>query len=367
MTILDHDFLAQLHAFGKGEAVTRKLSLLIRPAMIARPGKKLVWGDWSQVEARALPWLSDSRGGEKVLDVFRASDRDPSLPDIYSVEAAGIFGKTPEEVWVPYKDSEPVAFGERQIGKVAILSLGFGGSVGAFTAMATNYGVYVDPKRAAEIVAAWRAANPWAKAFWGAHGREGSYGLWGAICSALESPGTIFPVGRVAYVYDPSYMRGTLFCALPSGRLLTYPSIKWETREVEDKKTKKLEWKTQLTFRKQYGRVALWYGKAAENITQATATGCLLRGKLVELEYGYAPQPFDGYPPLEEPERYVDYMPVVAHTHDEIVCECEDHPDTVEAVKGDLHRVMATNDYWNEGLPLAVEMTARGYYTKAKE
>src|SRR5690606_34011195 len=63
------------------------------------------------------------------------------------------------------------------------------------------------------------------------------------------------------YVYDKSYLGGTLFCALPCGRLLTYPSIKWEWREVEDKKTGKLVDRYQLTFMKGYGRSALWYGK----------------------------------------------------------------------------------------------------------
>ena len=39
--------------------VARTLSLLIRPTFVASPGKVFVWSDWSQIEARVLPWLCD--------------------------------------------------------------------------------------------------------------------------------------------------------------------------------------------------------------------------------------------------------------------------------------------------------------------
>ena len=62
----------------------RKLALIVRPALIAGPGKVFVWSDWSAIEARITPWLAASQGAEKVLDIFRANDRDPSRPDIYT-------------------------------------------------------------------------------------------------------------------------------------------------------------------------------------------------------------------------------------------------------------------------------------------
>ena len=64
--------------------VARKLALLVRPALIAGPGKVFVWSDWSAIEARITPWLAASQGAEKVLDIFRANDRDPTRPDIYT-------------------------------------------------------------------------------------------------------------------------------------------------------------------------------------------------------------------------------------------------------------------------------------------
>ena len=54
-----------------------------------------VWSDWSAIEARITPWLAASPGADKVLDIFRANDRDPALPDIYTLAAADILHKRP--------------------------------------------------------------------------------------------------------------------------------------------------------------------------------------------------------------------------------------------------------------------------------
>lgn len=272
-------FLDRFHALdavpGKyaGSPPSKKLSMLLRPAFIAAPQRTLVWGDWSAIEARVLPWLAASPGGDAVLDVFRTNDADPKLPDIYIMTAAALLGRDAVELWQEYLAEEKSAKDARQAyGKVPTLSLGFGGGLGALTAMATNYGVYLDTATALRVVEDWRATNAWAKAFWGKHGREGSYGLWGAANSAIENPDTPYVAGRVAYVYDRSYLGGTLFCALPCGRLLTYPGIKWEWREIEDKKTKKLVDRYQLTFLKGYGRTAAWYGKLCLGADTLVAT-----------------------------------------------------------------------------------------------
>ena len=130
---LDRDIVAFEAKFG---VVPKVVSRLIRPAFIAKPEHTLVWGDWAYVEARILPWLSSSAGGEKTLDIFRTNDTDPALPDIYKIEAGGIYDIDPLSV-----DKE-----KRQVGKLATLALGFGGGVGALEAMATGYGIYMEPE-----------------------------------------------------------------------------------------------------------------------------------------------------------------------------------------------------------------------------
>jgi DNA polymerase bacteriophage-type len=203
----------------------RKLALIVRPALIAGLGKGFVWSDWSAVEARITPWLAASPGAERVLDIFRASDADPTRPDIYTVVAADILHKHPGEI----------TKAERAIGKVAVLALGFGGSVGALQRMALNYRIHLDDAEARRIVDAWREANPWAREFWGAHRDGESFGLWGAAMRAWEIPGQITTAGRLAFLYREDYLGGTLFMALPSGRLLTYPRPRWRDVNILDR------------------------------------------------------------------------------------------------------------------------------------
>lgn len=359
MKITD-DVLDAFHRIGAkkgkayGDAPAKKLSMLLRPAFVARKGCTLVWADFSNIEARVLPWLAATPGAEAKLDIFREVDRDPSKPDVYVRTAGDMLDMDPEVLWAALSDENDPGYefaknSRQSHGKVPELSLGFGGGVGALMKMAVNYGVYFEESKAKEVVALWRIKNAWAKSFWGAHGRNGSYGLWGAINSAIENPDTVFPVGRVAYVYDPSYLNGTLFCALPCGRLLTYPHIKWEWREVEDKETKQVKDVYQLTFMKAYGRKAMWHGIAAENITQACAAS-VLRRTLKRLERA-------------EQGNFVDWSPVVMHTHDEIVMECEEAywRDAARILRGEMER----NDDWDAGLPLACEVSESWYYSKA--
>ena len=345
-----------------GSPPSKKLSMLLRPAFIAPPGKTLVWGDWSAIEARVLPWLAASKGAEAVLDIFRENDKDSDKPDIYILTAAQLLGRDPNELWAEFKAKDKTAKDARQAyGKVPTLSLGFGGALGALMAMATNYNVYLDTATATRVVEDWRAANQWARDFWGQHGKRGSYGLWGAANSAIEHPDTIYTAGRVAYVYDRTYMGGTLFCALPCGRLLTYPGVKWEWREVEDKKTKQLVDRYQMTCIKAYARVPLWYGKLAENITQATAASILrrtLKRLDPETKIGFDWLWSQGFDPRCKPP-----FPVVMHTHDEVTGELDE--SKAGAARLLLQKAMETNDAWDAGLPLKAEIGGGWYYSKA--
>jgi DNA polymerase bacteriophage-type len=194
--------------------VARKLALLVRPALIAGSGKLFVWSDWSAIEARITPWLAASPDAERVLDIFHANDRDPARPDIYTIAAADIL----------QRGTQTITKAERNVGKVATLALGFGGSVGALMRMALAYRIHLDSGEARHIVDAWRDANPWAREFWSA--------LWEAAMSAWELPGQIATAGRLAFVYREDYLGGSLFMGLPSGRLLVYPRPRWRETDI---------------------------------------------------------------------------------------------------------------------------------------
>ena len=317
----------------------RKLALIVRPALIAGPGKVFVWSDSSAIEARITPRLAASEGAEKVLDIFRANDRDPSRPDIYMVAAADILRKN---------DPSGVTKSERNIGKVATLALGFGGSVGALQRMALNYRISLDDAEARRVVDAWREANPWAREFWGAHRDGESFGLWGAAMSAWEGPGQITTAGRIGFVYHDDYLGGALFMALPSGRLLTYPRLRWREVDILDSCGKPTgDKRSELSFRRAHGRAKLWHGTLCENAVQATAAD-LLRATVTRIETNPA----------------LAFMPIRMTTHDEIVCEV-DEARAGEA-KAILRREMLTVPDWAAGLPLQSEESVCRWYTKSK-
>ena len=333
--ITDGCSLEELLAHGAGECAARKLALTIRPAFIARGNRTLIKADYSQIEARVLPWLSNSDGGRKLLKDFQRSDVDPKFPDLYRRTAGPMTGQDPSLI----------SSADRQRGKVAVLACGFGGGRNALHSMAANYRLSFTDEEAQSIVDAWRAANPWAPTFWGRHTKDDSYGLFGAARRAIQSPLTQVAVGRVSFVYIPSRRDGTLLCILPSGRPLMYPSCRMRDYDIVDKVTKKvLDTRHGLTFRRARGIIALYGGRFAENVTQAAAAD-LLREAIVRLvEQGYC---------------------VVSHSHDEIMVEC-DRADIAQT-RAAMEEAMMFDRDWTKGLPLAVDVTERWYYSAAKQ
>ena len=317
----DPEFLVDEYGF----PVSRLLARLIRPTFIAPEGKTLVWADWDQIEARVLPWLSESQGGDDKLDIFRSGK------DVYKYAAQPIFHLSAPE------DADDH---QRQVGKVAELALGFGGAVGAFSAMGRGYGVIVPPEEARSIVTTWRANNSWCVNFW--------HELWDAAMAAFNYPGEWYRAGRVRYLYHPNLMRGTLICELPDGRWIVYPQFEHERVQYECKKTTARhtkgewvdEWRTSFVkgFGGGYGRVDLWYGTLAENITQATAAS-FLRLALLDLD---------------------DCC--ILHLHDEIVLEVDDKE--VAKATARLNKIMSYIPDWATGLPLTASIEHGYFYTK---
>ena len=314
---------------GDTTPISRKLSMLIRPALVPRPDHVFCWGDWANIEARITPWLADDREADERLEIFAAVDRDPRIPDIYTRTAAEISGLAIDQV-----DKKI-----RQRGKVIELACTFGGGKGALLNMAAGYGMHLDDDEAQEAVDRWRKANPWAQTFW--------YALWDAADQALRYPGQVFEAGRVKYIYLAGYLDGSLLCQLPSGRFLTYRRCRWERVDRVDEKTGKLiERKRELMFCRDMGRLKLWPGLLCENITQAAAAD-ILRGTLVRLE------------------QRNEWMPVRLHTHDEVLVEVrEEFADYAAATLAD---VMEEGFAWTEGLPIAADTVTARWYSKSEK
>jgi DNA polymerase len=284
--------------------ITDVLKKMLRPAIVAAPGNVLIAYDWSAIEGRVHPWLSNCPAGETKLDVFR-SGLDP-----YKVNASATFR-------VHYGD---VTGDQRQVGKVQELALGFLGGAGAFEVFGRVYGIHLSAGEVARAVEGWRRANPWAMQ----HGTQ----LEGAYLRAMRNKGHEFSAGRIVYLFDGQ----TLWYSLPSGRVLCYPNAKFD--EEGNVTYTKAAWKPAADAT-EWPRARLWRGLACENVVQATAND-ILRHSLRAL---------DG---------------VIAHVHDEIVVECPE--SEAEATAAHIHKMMCTPPAWATGLPLAAEgVTTRRY------
>ena len=197
---------------------------------------------------------------------------------------------------------------------------GFAGGVGAFAAMGRVYGVHLPESDARRMVDGWRRANPWAVPYW--------QDLEEAYTRAMRNKGHEFRAGRVVYLFDGLH----LWYALPSGRVLCYPSARLEADGVTYAKA---AWKPTADA-KEWPRARLWKGLACENITQAVAND-LLRHAL----------------------RQVD---AVLHVHDEIVLEVD--ATAADSAMERLAEIMKTPPVWAKGLPLDVEVKKMPRYGK---
>jgi|TARA_R110000822_G_scaffold83803_1_gene197082 DNA polymerase len=268
--------------------------------MIAAPeGEQLVCADFSAIEARALGWLA---GEQKVLDAFIEG------LDLYKVAAADIYG-------VAYED---VSKDQRQVGKVAILALGYQGAKGAFNAMASGYGVKLKDAQVEKIVAAWREANQNIVNWW--------YDLERAAMKAIKSTkGEKIKIGGTLF----RYKGGHLWMKIPSGRLMCFPRAKISSIDKPWGKGTAITYMGENSYTHKVERLSTYGGKLAENITQAVARDLLAEAMVRVEAAGYR---------------------VCMHVHDEIVAPLHEGGSLKE-----FEDIMAEVPTWAEGLPLAAE------------
>lgn len=280
------------------------LSELIRTAFIPKTGCRFVVADFAAIEARVLAWFS---GEQWRLNTFAEGG------DIYCASASQMFG-------VPV-----VKHGEngylRQKGKIAELALGYGGSVGALTAMgALEMGMQEEELQ--PLVNQWRGSNPHITKFW--------WDVDAAAVKAVKEKTTVL-YGNLCF----SYESGVLFVTLPSGRRLSYIKPRMcENRYGRDS----------LSYEgvgesKKWMRIETYGPKLVENIVQGTARDLLAYAMLQLRNAG-----FD----------------IVMHIHDEAVLEV---PEGVSSVE-EICRIMAVAPDWATGLPLRADGYECPFYKK---
>lgn len=270
----------------------------LRGMLCAPEGRILRSRDLTGIEARMLPWLA---GAHDAIDAFFEFDKGTGA-DNYKVAAAQIYNIPVSEVT---KD-------QRQVGKVAVLALGFGGGASAFAKMAKVYkldlasifdivyGVAAPHNRekalegwksrgsksgirkkawltAEMIKLAWREANPEIVQFW--------YDLEEAAINAVENPGKTFYAGEfIKFKKTGSFLR----CTLPSGRSIFYPYPRVEWRMTPWGKQKPtLIYKANDSFTRKWKEHDYYGGLGAENVTQASARDVMGNAIIVTEEAGY--------------------------------------------------------------------------------
>ena len=306
------------HVYGDALAV---IGGCLRGLFDAAAGHDLISTDYSSIEAVGLAMLA----GEKWrIEVFRTHGK------IYEASASAMFGVPLDEILAHRKQAgahHPL----RQKGKVAELAFGYQGWLGsakAFDMPGTDDEIKADILR-------WRAASPAIEWLWGGQGiRKAAtpvrsakpdgvadwlqhlrtadrwdrspylFGVEGVAVLAVQEPGAWHVVYRLDGTDSGIAFRAegaTLYCRIPSGRLLTYHSVRLSQ---SDRGGLAISYKGWNTNPKNggYGWVEMdtWGGRLVENIVQATCRDILAPACIAVERAGY---------------------PVVLHVYDEIVSE----------------------------------------------
>lgn len=264
----------------------------IRRAVMAPPGYVVVAADSANIELRVNHTLA---GQVDSVESFRHGR------DLYCEFASVLFGR----------DITKADKAERQLGKLAHLSLGYGCGPERFQQICRLNKVLLTEERAREVVKLWRATYACIPAQWRAcdavlasvyHGDEATIG--GLV--RAESEGL----------------------RLPSGRMIRYPGL---TRASDG-----WEYVNRRVAKKLYG------AKVVENICQSLAAD-IINDQLLAIAKRYS---------------------VVLQVHDEIVFlapEAEADEAAAFAVG-----VMSASPRWWPGIPLAAEAAAASRYGDAK-
>lgn len=292
----DHELMNILY-----DDVPDTLSQLIRTAFVPKAGYKFCVSDFSAIEARVIAFLAKENWR---MDVFRNNG------DIYCASASAMFHMPVEK--------HGVNGHLRQKGKIAELALGYGGSVGALTAMgALDMGL--KEEKLQPLVDSWRNANPNIVQFW--------WDVDQCVKTAIKQR-TATETHGIRFVYQS----GMLFITLPSGRRLSYVKPKiGENRFGGESVTYE-----GVGTNKKWERLESYGPKLVENIVQAISRDILC----------YA-------------MRTLSHCFIVGHVHDELIIETP-----MDADLDTICKQMGRTPDWIEGLLLRADGYETAFYKK---
>lgn len=280
------------------------LSHALRGAIVAAPGKRLIAADYAAIEARVVMWLADE---EEALDVFRSG--------------ACIYMAMASEIYKRLINDKVKHFAERQMGKQAILGLGFQMGWKKFVATCAKYGIFISDEFAENVVNIYRTKYRRVQKMW-----------WDQNEAAIEAvrTGRTIRCGKVQWRTVGKF----LHCKLPSSRLLSYfdPRIvkkpmPWDYMDMRDA----LTYMGVDPYTKKWRRQDTYGGMLVENIVQATARDLMAEAMLRCEESGV--------------------YKVVLSVHDELITEV----DIGVGSKKELEAIMSEVPDWAKGCPVTAE------------
>lgn len=274
---------------------------LTRTVICAPEGKKLVVSDFSSIENRVIAWLAGDY--ETLNDFVEGIDQ-------YKTAASSIYSVEYENV---NKD-------QRQLGKIAVLSCGFGGGWKTFrTVCSDSWGINISEDEAQEIVEGYRAKYHKIVSLW--------YGLYEAALDAVARPGVVCNYGLIKFRVQGEY----LYMRLPNGRFVTYykPLLKMVMTPWGKEKLA-LTHMGQNTYTRKWERLVVIPGRLTENAVQAVARDFLTESMFRCEKAGYE---------------------IIACVHDENVTQVPEDFGSIE----ELDKIMAEVVPWGVGCPIAAE------------
>jgi len=278
----------------------------IRRAIIAQPGQYLTGGDLAQIELRVLFWIAGEHIGlEKLRKGF----------DLYVDLASRIFN-------VRYEDIKPE---QRLIGKIGVLSLGYGSGAAKFAGMVFQQsGRRISDDLARLTVKTYRETYGTVCQLW--RTLEAAFRQsWKQKCDVKISDSRI---------YIRSLSPRHVEIILPSRRSVHYRGLYERNETLPDGRTV-----SRLYFRKQgFYPDSTWGGKLVENVIQAIARDVIAESvHRCRKEKGWT----------------------VAFTwHDEIIA------NTPEPEADKLKQIMEMKADWFQSLPIKAETWAGKRYAK---
>ena len=310
------------------EIVPEILSKALRGLIIPREGKQLLISDFAAIECRVLAWLS---GCTLLLDAFRRKDC------VYRQFAERATGKPASQIGK--KDRE------RQLGKVAVLGLGYGmggkpriGSatypLSTFqaTAAGSPYFLTISDADSVRIVDLFRSTYAEIPAFWAS--------LENAFRQSVVSRSAV-QCGRLLVLTTPDGRWTSI--QLPSGRQIWYsrPEVRQVVKQVgkRSRTVSEISFESEHPETKRWVRMPTWGGTLVENVVQAVACDLLVASSRRVEEAGFS---------------------VVLTVHDEVVSEGPPGEHVVQQ----FHKLMEQIPEWANGLPMECETEGKPRYGK---